>query len=392
MNRSFRFQSPYIKMFLFGIFISGSCCNAYAQENAAETFSGESALTVQEIDSVKGKTAMADSTWNIGWFPVIFYSNETRLAGGGGVQLVKKGYTERHASSIGIIAYYTQNKQYSIGANTVIFFERGAYKAGGEIAYYYFPEKFYGIGNNTSKNDEEKYITRSVRFRPIFQKMFFSSNLFIGFNYDYAHFDVLEKEPGKILDRGSITGSEGGLASGIGIYITWDARDNNLYPTSGSYHQLITGFYGPSLGSDFNFNIYLADLRHYLPLFDDHVLAFRGVAGINSGDPPFQMIYFTGSLGAFLRGYTQSRFMDKSVVTFEAEYRLPLVWRFGLVGFAGIGQVAPKISQMSLNQLKPSAGFGIRFALIPEQNVNVRIDMGVGKDDASFNINLMEAF
>ncbi len=374
------------------MFISGSGYDAYTQENPAETFSKEPVLTAQESDSGKAGSAKTDSTWNIGWFPVIFYSTETRLAGGGGVQLVKRGYTERHASSIGLIAYYTQNKQYSIGANTVMFFERGTYKAGGEIAYYYFPEKFYGIGNNTAKENEEKYITRSFRFRPIFHLMFLSSNLFIGFNYDYAHFDVLEKEPGKILDSRTITGSEGGLASGIGIDITWDTRDNNLYPTTGSYHQFITGFYGPSLGSDFNFNIYLADLRHYLSLFDDHVLAFRGVAGINSGNPPFQMIYFTSSVGAFLRGYTQSRFMDKTVLTFEAEYRMPLVWRFGLVGFAGIGQVAPKISQMSVKEIKPSVGFGIRFALIPDQKVNVRIDMGVGKDDGSFNINLMEAF
>ena len=71
---------------------------------------------------------------------------------------------------------------------------------------------------------------------------------------------------------------------------------------------------------------------------------------------------------------------------------MPLYWRFGLVAFAGFGQVADKIEKMEFSEFKPSGGLGLRFALIPDQKVNLRIDMGVGKDDGSFDISIMEVF
>jgi len=381
-------------LFILLIFLSGTSNKAFTQESTENSIRSESTQITEyaESDSIVLDSVKSDSTWKIGWFPVIFYSNETKWAGGSGIQLVKKGYTQRHSSSIGVLGFYTQNNQYTIIVNTGMFLKKGTYKLGGEIAYIYFPDKFYGIGNNTAKEDEEKYTTRLFRFKPLFQRRLFSPNFYIGFHYDYAYTDVVETEAGKILNSGIITGSNGGAASGIGLDLTWDTRNDNLCPMSGSYYQFMTGFYSPTLGSDFTFNSYLIDMRQYMSIFNKHVIAFRGVVGINTGEPPFQMLYFTGSLGVFLRGYTNSRFMDKNVLTFQAEYRLPLIWRFGLVGFAGFGQVAPEFDQVSLNNLKPSAGFGIRFALIPEQKVNLRLDIGIGKDDGSFNINIMEAF
>jgi hypothetical protein len=45
-----------------------------------------------------------------------------------------------------------------------------------------------------------------------------------------------------------------------------------------------------------------------------------------------------------------------------------------------------------MDEIKPSAGLGIRFGLVPGENVNLRIDYGIGKDDSSFDINIMELF
>jgi hypothetical protein len=51
--------------------------------------------------------------YSIGVFPVIFYSDETRLAGGAAAQVVYGGPSRRYSSSIGMIGFYTQNKQYN---------------------------------------------------------------------------------------------------------------------------------------------------------------------------------------------------------------------------------------------------------------------------------------
>ena len=191
------------------------------------------------------------------------------------------------------------------------------------------------------------------------------------------------------MDSGNILGSEGGVISGFGIKASWDSRNNNLYPTNGSYLQFSALTYEAALGSDFVFNRYMIDLRYYKSLFPKHVLAFQSVLGFSNGNPTFMMFY---ELGNFLRGYYQSRFMDKNMVIFQAEYRMHLFGRFGLAAFAGMGEVANKFNHISTKELKPSFGFGIRFALIPEQKVNLRIDFGYGKDDSSFDIIINEMF
>ncbi|MFC1508985.1 BamA/TamA family outer membrane protein [Candidatus Omnitrophota bacterium] len=327
----------------------------------------------------------------VGAFPVVFYSDETKLAGGGAAQIVFGDESERFSSSVGVIGFYTQKSQYSFGFGPEVYLKNGTYKMTGDFGYLYFPDTFFGIGNNTIKDDEENYTGRLYRIKPVIQRKIYP-NLFVGVQYDYAYGKLIKTENGGQLERGLVPGSKGGGVSGIGVNLTWDSRDNNLYPVSGSFHQFSASSYGSVLGSDFDFNSYLLDLRHYRQIFGKHIIAFQGVASINSGRPSFQFMNNNSSLGMYLRGYSQTRFVDRNVVAFQAEYRMPLYWRFGLVAFAGFGQVADKIGNMEFDEFKPSAGLGLRFALIPEQKVNLRIDIGVGKDDGSFDINIMETF
>ncbi|MBL7073982.1 BamA/TamA family outer membrane protein [candidate division KSB1 bacterium] len=377
---------PY---FVFCLLIFRVNSNGYAQQVIGLSLDYESSPIIEptEQDTSAHDMENQESSPGIGAFPVIFYSDQTRWAGGAGVQLVFRGQSEQQSSTIGILAFYTQNKQYVIQGRPEIYLKEGAYKFSGEFAYLYFPDKFYGIGNNTSK-DYEDYTSRLFAIKPSIQKKIYS-NLYVGLQYGHYDAKLTDTEEGKLLDSGVILGGEGGVVSGAGINATWDSRDNNLYPTSGSYHQLTAVSSGPSLGSNFTFNSYLLDFRHYRPVFDEHIIAFRGVIGLSTGNPPFQMM---NQLGGYLRGYKITRFVDKNLVAVQAEYRLPLFRRLGLVGFAGFGQVAENVGKISLKELKPSAGFGIRFALIPEQKVNLRIDLGMGKDDSSFDINIMEVF
>ena len=259
----------YLPLFIIYFIITVISNKVFAQ-GSTDNFSQN--LSTPIVEYSDSDTSIVDSAkferaWEMGWFPVIFYSNETEFGVGGGVQWVKSGYTKRHSSSMGILGYYTQNNQFAIIVNKERFFKQGTYRLAGEIAYHYFPDKFYGIGNNTVLEDEEDFTSQEFRFNPLFQRILFYSNLYVGFHYDYYYAEIVETEPGKILDSGTITGSEGGLSSGIGLDVTWDTRDNNLYPTGGSLYQFIAAFYGPTLGSDFTFYSYLVDLRQYVSIF-----------------------------------------------------------------------------------------------------------------------------
>ncbi|MFC1561170.1 BamA/TamA family outer membrane protein [Candidatus Latescibacterota bacterium] len=313
------------------------------------------------------------------------------MAAGAGAQIVFEGLSEKHFSSIGMIGFYTQNKQYIAQIAPDIYFYNTLFRFSGNLGYIYYPDKYYGYGNNTMKVNEEDYTYRLFQFMPVLHKKILS-NLYFGFKFHYAHTELNETEKGKELENGIITGSKGGTVSGFGVNTFWDSRDSNLYPTKGSYHQFETVSYVSFLGSNFDFYSYLLDLRHYRSIRSKHIIALRAVLGTNTGNPPFFILNSAGSLGNYLRGFTQSRYIEKHVITFQTEYRLPLFQRFGMVIFGGFGQVAHEIGDISFSELKPSAGFGFRFVLIPEQKVNLRIDIGKSEDDSSLDINIMEFF
>jgi hypothetical protein len=66
--------------------------------------------------------------------------------------------------------------------------------------------------------------------------------------------------------------------------------------------------------------------------------------------------------------------------------------RFGAVAFAGIGDVAPSPSRLTLSKQLWSAGFGLRFAFDETEMVNIRVDFGWGNGDSGFFLSLGEAF
>jgi len=205
------------------LFLSGIISNGLAIQPSS--FSVEDSFQHKEIitqDTSASSAADQFSSWNVGAFPIIFYSDETRLAGGAGVQLVNKAKFKIKSSSIGIIGFYTQNTQYVFQIAPNIYLKQGDYILSAGIVYSRYPDKFYGIGNHTSKEDEEDFTSRRFRIRPSIQKKIFS-NLYVGVQYDFAYEKLTEIEEGKLLDSGTILGSEGGSASGIGLMALWDS-------------------------------------------------------------------------------------------------------------------------------------------------------------------------
>jgi hypothetical protein len=94
-----------------------------------------------------------------------------------------------------------------------------------------------------------------------------------------------------------------------------------------------------------------------------------------------------------MRGYYLGRYRDKNMIAIQAEYRwLPAIWRFGIVGFAGFGDVADKISRFDFGGFEYSYGFGLRFLLNPEQKINLRLDFGFGKGTSGIYFTAGEAF
>jgi hypothetical protein len=88
-------------------------------------------------------------------------------------------------------------------------------------------------------------------------------------------------------------------------------------------------------------------------------------------------------------------FLEKTFTKYmfatQAEYRLVLPWRFGVVAFAGLGGVAPGAAKFRTNQFLPAGGTGIRYLLSKEYHVNLRTDFAWGKDNFTWSMGVGEA-
>jgi outer membrane protein assembly factor BamA len=324
--------------------------------------------------------------------PIIFYSPETKIAGGfGGIYSFRTSNKARsRPSSIRMGMIYTQQKQVMIEIGSDIYLKNEEYRLKGKINFINFSERFYGIGSSTSEDMREDFTSRISRInidlrRKLFQK------LYVGIHYDREHNNVVKVEEDGQLVRREILGSEPGTISGIGFLINWDARNNIFFPSTGDFCELSATLFRNGLGSSYDFTRYRLDLRKYFPLFSSHVLAFQGYLSMNTGNPPFQMLSLMGGQN-WMRGYYRGRFRDKNMIVLQMEYRVPLIWKFGIVGFLGIGDVAEKVDNFVLKDFKYSAGFGFRYMLSRKEKINVRFDFGFCKESFGFYVAVSEAF
>ena len=178
----------------------------------------------------------------------------------------------------------------------------------------------------------------------------------------------------------------------LGFRLQRDTRSNRFYPTTGTLLDFAADFFSQGLGSKYSFQSYKFTFNKFASVSQKQVLAFDlGFCG-TGGKPPFygNCIYGTNNQ---LRGYTAGRYLDRYMLVTQLEYRLVLPKRFGLVGFGGMGGVAPGGDQLfRARNFLPSAGGGIRFLLSKQYHVNLRADVGFGKDSQTWSMGVGEAF
>jgi hypothetical protein len=178
----------------------------------------------------------------------------------------------------------------------------------------------------------------------------------------------------------------------LGVRLLRDTSPNRFYPTSGSYFSFTSDFFSQSLGSKYSFRSYKTRFDKYWSLSKSHVLAYDVYLCATGGTPPFYGNCIYGANNE-LRGYTAGHYFTRYTVATQLEYRLVLPKRFGFVAFGGIGETIPGGSQLYGEQkFLPSGGGGLRFLLSRKYHVNLRADIGQGRDGHTFGMGVGEAF
>ena len=197
---------------------------------------------------------------------------------------------------------------------------------------------------------------------------------------------------GGILENGSITGYQGGIGSALGLVTVLDTRDNIVNAHKGKLLEFSSYFYRGYFGSTFNFTTLNGTYQEYWKLNKkNHILVIQSKFRIAMGDVPFLDLSTIGN-DDLLRGYPKNRYRDNSFIGAQVEYRLPLFWRFGMVAFAGAGDVFDAPKDLGLSTIKYSAGLGLRFVVNTAERLNIRFDYAIGQEGGNFYFMVSESF
>jgi outer membrane protein assembly factor BamA len=197
-----------------------------------------------------------------------------------------------------------------------------------------------------------------------------------------------------------LPGVEGGFIVPLEASLVWNTRDGIVRPTRGWRAIAKVSHTDPTLGSDYRFTRYLADVGYLMP-FDDGrtILGVRGNAAFIQGDPRRTPFWALEELGGddTLEGYFPRRFLGSSRVLVNAELRRYLggltffrLWylRFDGVLFGGAGRVfvdqddlGRRYAPADTSRIRVGGGPGLRIAL--SQALVVRIDVGFSEEETA---------
>lgn len=325
--------------------------------------------------------------------PFIYYSPETKLAfGGGGVLNFRAGRRKEQIRTSSVWAYASYNlaRQFHVLIKPEIFLRRNSLFVHGNVRYERAPQLFYGVGNDMPSTAEESYTPRIFTVQVGVKKRMMGG-LFGGLQFDFEQMTMEQVAPGGILATGNLTGSRGGMLSGFGVSLDWDTRDAVLFPRKGVFCQFAADAYGAMAGSDFSFTSLMLDVRRYLPVGIDRVLALQAYLFSASGDVPFHKLALLGG-ESLLRGYYKGRFRDKGLLAVQAEYRALVTKRIGFAGFAGLADVFPGFGDFKLEKIKFSIGTGLRYMVNKRDGTTLRVDMAWGRACFGLYLTAKEAF
>jgi hypothetical protein len=328
--------------------------------------------------------------------PYVFFTPDTRWAAGAiGVYYFKlrknSQDTITRLSYVKFLADYTQNRQFDAWGSWNVFLSEENWLLKGELRYRLFPDRYYGIGPRSLKADEERFSYELLTLKKLVMRKI-SPKMFLGLDYQLTRYFNVAKTTGGELAQGLVTGSDGAINSGIGIVFTSDRRDNIFNSMKGHFFEFSSYFYEPAWGSQFRFSNFNINFSKYHPLGGNWILGWQITSVVNDGNVPFYNLAAAGG-EEILRGYARNRFRDLNFAGFQAELRIPLFWRIGAVVFAGAGEVFRKPAQVEFSNMKYSFGSGLRIKVNRKENLNIRLDYGIGRDgNSAFYFAVGEAF
>lgn len=369
------------------LLLAAATAPASAQATGAED-------RISEAQHVLADSLVVEERGETVVFPIVGYTPDTSLLFG--ATLLRFFYMDPEGSDtrpsvFSPVFVYTVENQTLIFLGTDLNWGGGRWHASFVPSYQKFPDQFYGLGRRAPAAAEENYTPEQFAFWGLVEREVLG-RLRLGVNYQGARHQLLEVDRGGLLDGTTVLGTRKTTVSAPGVGLAWDTRDHTWSVRRGTWLQARTSFYRDAWGSDLDWTEYEVDARGYIPVGERGTLAGQFLYNATDGDAPFfELPRLGGQEG--LRGYPGGRYMDGTLALARLEWRSGEVWkRWGVVAFAGLGDVAPSPDRLTTAARLYSVGGGLRFTLSRDELVKIRLDMGWGNGESGFYLSLGEAF
>jgi outer membrane protein assembly factor BamA len=294
------------------------------------------------------------------------------------------------SSTTMLIGIYSTSNTYMIGGVQQLYLNEDRWRAtffiGTGDVFFQFYQGFGqikdGAGIWVDFNSTMKFMSLDIKRKLV-------KNLYLGleatFTSSITKFDI--KNP--ITDEYISTSAD---MNSLGYNFLYDSRDNVNSPSSGYFIQFKNNFTREAFGSTEDFNNYELAFNNFWDIKKNgkSILVSRLFANIASGDVPFSGENIIGQDD--LRGYSEGRYRGSQVYALQAELRQNIYRKFGMIGFLGFGFAVDEINEIPDSDLLPSFGIGLRYLMIPDEGINIGIDVGVGKEDWSLSFRIGETF
>ncbi len=325
--------------------------------------------------------------------PSIFYTPETGLGAGIGMvhayRHLNDGAEVPNSNFIPALTY-TQNNQLMVRNFVEQFEQQGQIYWSATAAYTRNPDKFFGIGNDTTVPSGESFteISGSGEFS-ISRRI--GTKTYLGPLLRYEEFAIRERESLGRLSQDKIVGQRRGNIGGVGLRTVHSSRDHNFDARKGRHIELSVVKHSQVLGSSFEYIASNTRIRNYWPMTETLTAAIEFTAEDLRGEVPFNRLARLGGQN-LLRGYQLGRFRDKKLSAIQLELRNMFSSDFGMVLFLASGWVGSDWSRFDRKEFHHSYGAGIRLMLDRKSRISLRLDYGAGKDSNAVYMGLGESF
>ena len=249
---------------------------------------------------------------------------------------------------------------------------------------------FFGVGSQSRLVDREYYTKEPLDISINIGRGFTSE--FVGqVGLRYKSIKNYNYDPiGRLVNMQTSLKLDNTHYTSAYLNLRYDTRNSFINPSAGFFVNGEVEFANLKILSNVKFIRWSSTLQYFSNLWHSKaVIALRLVTNnILSGDLPLQILLAIGGTNT-LRGSPIDRYLDKSTMLANAEFRFPLFWRLGGIVALDAGKVFLSFDKVSFNDWEVNPTFGLRLHM---DTFILRIDVGLGRETTGFYFNFGQLF